>query len=656
VKISIESIKTENLRAVDMFVKFKQGMNFLQIPNGNGKTTLQRLIKNTLADNWDNLPKDDIKRFQAKNSKNSKGKFELKIIIEKNNSKKHNTFFVDFDFEACKTEITTQEDTLRNSFSPDRRIRPFLTENHIDIFNFSAQDKSKYFSDSASGVNNAVGTFSGKTDLKNMLDTLEKKFEGKFRGGSRATEQGLDKKMMEIGKIKTKLTNEIQRLKGLLEQKKKRWETLNKKVENNDPQFAKYEENRGKEAKKRNGVTSEINNIETDLFNLLKFPTNINKKFHTDITKLVENLEKGKLPGWNADWFEEVSKGKSCICGTKLDNDLRKNIKENKSNYLGSGDINFFNQLKSNIRNTSDDKFKDKVKAEREKLTEANNRLETIDAKIARLDDDFKDMRLTTEETTEYDTLGDDIQKIETDITNATESKTDDRAYQRNPTLELIKRIDNLESAEVAYNAISKAAAESGNYNKELDTFNAFKYEVEKSIEDAEEVIRESIVKKMNDLISKIHREDFRIANIEDFIQIEGGQKGAAGSQEIIALTSFALALLDRTETKFPMVIDHPTVNIQAEDRKPISKYLSELSHQTICLVINTEINGFTFDDQSEINETFDFLKESNFITAAKINHFENKYDADLYEVIGNGAYSYDKKLFNQFRTIVEQN
>ena len=38
--------------------------------------------------NWDNLPKDDIKRFQAKNSENSKGKFELKIIIEKNNSKK----------------------------------------------------------------------------------------------------------------------------------------------------------------------------------------------------------------------------------------------------------------------------------------------------------------------------------------------------------------------------------------------------------------------------------------------------------------------------------------------------------------------------------------------------------------------------------------
>ena len=99
-KLRIDSIKTSNLRCPDFDISLKDGVNFLQIPNGVGKTTILQLIKNTLSNNWSeeivmslrqqkNIYKDNAS-YMA-----DEGSFILEMTIDEN----HYGFEVNFNFE-----------------------------------------------------------------------------------------------------------------------------------------------------------------------------------------------------------------------------------------------------------------------------------------------------------------------------------------------------------------------------------------------------------------------------------------------------------------------------------------------------------------------------------------------------------------------------
>ena len=57
-RIFLSSWKTENLRVPDMQVKLEDGLNFIQIPNGGGKTTIQKLIKASITNSLDQFKND----------------------------------------------------------------------------------------------------------------------------------------------------------------------------------------------------------------------------------------------------------------------------------------------------------------------------------------------------------------------------------------------------------------------------------------------------------------------------------------------------------------------------------------------------------------------------------------------------------------------
>ena len=95
------------------------------------------------------------------------------------------------------------------------------------------------------------------------------------------------------------------------------------------------------------------------------------------------------------------------------------------------------------------------------------------------------------------------------------------------------------------------------------------------------------------------------------------------------------------------MIIDHPVKDIQNEDRASLSKFLNESTHQCICLVINSEKDGFIRDDESR--ELHSYLESSNFITAVRSRNAPD-FPEDKIET-EDGLISHDYKFFNGFRT-----
>ena len=136
---------------------------------------------------------------------------------------------------------------------------------------------------------------------------------------------------------------------------------------------------------------------------------------------------------------------------------------------------------------------------------------------------------------------------------------------------------------------------------------------------------------------------------VDKSIQIDG-QGGGSRAQEVITVTTFALALLQRSSIDFPMIIDHPVKDIQNENRGELSKFLKKSTHQCICLVINSEKDGFIRDEDSR--KVHDHVAESRFITAARKRN-SGEFPKDRMET-EDGVVTYDYKFFNSFKTSKE--
>ena len=136
---------------------------------------------------------------------------------------------------------------------------------------------------------------------------------------------------------------------------------------------------------------------------------------------------------------------------------------------------------------------------------------------------------------------------------------------------------------------------------------------------------------------------------VDKAIKIDG-QGGGSGAQEVITVTTFALALLQRSSIDFPMIIDHPVKDIQNENRGELSKFLKKSTHQCICLVINSEKDGFIRDEDTR--KKHDHVANSKFITAARKRN-AGDFPKDSLES-EDGIVTYDYEFFNSFKTSKE--
>ena len=592
--IRILGWESKGLRCPDMELDLdkKKRINFIQMPNGTGKTTLITLIKNTLSNNW---VKDEIVEFaDSQSDKSQNGQFKLSISTDFGKVKDKITFKVDFDFvnESCTVRTTTNNDGESTGFKPNESIKPFLTNNHVNTFLFSGDELGKYFNNSSNTVKDTIDTFSGITKIQNLSDDIDITFKTMKRGliggeldKLRKTESDFEDKKFKIeddidnlNRHKTKILPTYEKLKDELK------DVEDNEIRKNDKIITLTEE--------LETMNSKLNSFESALTEQFKNPYNIAKPLQEKSSQFLKQLEKAKLPGYAKEFLDELADKDECICGESMTSERKENIQNNAKLYLGDDYANIINQIKF-TNNAA-------LEASTTESNEFNNNFDNLKQLKIDIDNKIKELKRLTvkaqKETGLYDKIKrrDKFRDMIKDVNKKIHEldKIDSETYADVKT----KKLNDIKSLFGVNNKllhIGQAIAKKEGYEDEKKSIDVFKAMLDKSIEESRYLIVDEIKSSLNTKIKECHTDDtFEIDNIDNCLKIKK-QKAGSGAQKVIAVTSFALAILERSGVEFPMIIDHPVMPIQDESRSSVSKMLTEACHQTITFIINSERSDF---------------------------------------------------------------
>ena len=650
-KLTFTEIETSNLRVPDLKIEFTEGMNFLQIPNGTGKTTLLQLIRHSLSNNWDNLEPKEIKAFRRKASDSHEGFFKIGFKSKEDRYKLQINF--DFSDGSFHVDTDTPSGKKRNKFDPPRDLKPFMTKNHVDIFIFSAQIAPEHFSEKSNVVEKAVGTFSGRLTVEKNIEDILKKFSSKHRGSTSDAKDKDTEKKLEILDVKL---DELSELKNVLE------EEIDKTHLKYDPLQAKvkaYQANTEKQRDKRDKLNvqlqdlrDEFKNLENEISLLVIRPSNVSKNFQKMINGIYSKLEKEKLPGTSSAFFDEIAEQDECICGTEITKDIKKRIISGKDKYLGDDDIAFVNAMKTSIADCVEGTAEKELKEKIGELKKTTLQIDDVNELIAESEEEAKEEALTPKELKSYQILFKQLEEYNSKLKAIQKSDFDDE-YQRERELAKIigttikNFIQNIPDAEWLQKHLQDKDAKSKGYKNANDNMQKVRNAIEEGISEAEDMIKDEIANSMNKMIRSIHTDgEFKVSSVDKAINLDGQTRGS-GAQEVIAVSTFALSLLQRSSIDFPMIIDHPVKDIQNENRAELSNFLNKSTHQCICLVINSEKDGFIRDEDTR--QVHKHVANSNFITAVRKKNAP-EFPKDSIET-DDGLISYEYKFFNSFKT-----
>lgn len=595
-KIRILSWAAKGLRCPDLEVKIQKGkkVHFLQMPNGTGKTTLIKLIKNTLGNSWKN-----IKEFKDNHSSNDYGSFLIELGVTDSDSGEDDkiTFRVEFDFIAGTHKVfTTQNDTSeRPGFTPTKNIKPFLSQDHIQTFLFRGDQLDDYFDDNKSTVRNTVDTFTGVSKINRLSEDLSLIFKnmmaGRISGSSsklRARESKLDIRLQHITDAKEKAEKKLEDIMP-------RWTTLNSIIESRDDVTEDMNNELEKAQDAIDVCRNNINDTENNISGIIKNLYSISPVWKSKSELFLDSLEKAKLPGTSKGFFEDIANKDNCICGEEMTPKRSENIKKNATMFLGDEDVHIINSIKSineeAINASNHDEYLEEV---------AKLKVHQKDIQI--LEDAFNDLKHSrdknssiADEIEEFNDLDSKKKQLDYAITGFKRNDDETAAVAKNKdpiNLTSIWGINN------ALAIVGAKIAEKEGYESKLERLSSFQEILETATVSARQKILINLKDDVNKKIHASHQDTtFKLSSIDKSLNI-GLQEGGSGGQQVTAVSCFALSVLERSGVEFPMVIDHPVTPLHFEARPAISKMLTKLCDQSICFIINTEKTGFVTKGQ----------------------------------------------------------
>ena len=204
-EIIIKGFKCENLRIPDMEVELSDKVNFLQIPNGGGKTTLIKLIQATLSDDWKEFcdrnasPPIEYVGLANETSFPKFGLFGLDIIWIDSDGKKHDlTFENKFNFDGNgNTKKTYSARGEVPGWRPPKELIPLVSRSHVNVFLFAGDDVEHYFK-SGAPLKRTLNSFIGVSRLQDSLKELDTLYDNKNKKSTKSKTTMLDKRMQII--------------------------------------------------------------------------------------------------------------------------------------------------------------------------------------------------------------------------------------------------------------------------------------------------------------------------------------------------------------------------------------------------------------------------------------------------------------------------
>ncbi len=664
-ELKIISWESKGLRCpdgkVDLCENGYKRFNFIQMPNGTGKTTYLELIQYALSGFLIHETSEQIGKYFHIANTSEESFFEL--IVDSNSEKV--TFRIDFKFDKegilnnpkqgkSKVKYSTSYagiGGLKPGHNPPKEMKKMLTHEFIKLFVFDGEFANKLFDPADSKAFQCLDSICQLNILDNMEKSLDTYFKNqviesdKSKAKTKAGITSAIKEKEKLEKIRDDLVNK-------LENSEKEIQRINKEIINLDKAISddgSLQGNLKNELQNKKEILDKLNTeydlFVKDYFDVIKNPINLEEKFVSALDIVQENLYKLKIPASATKaFFEELVDDKDCICDREMDEKAISAINKNKDKYFDEDRAGIYNSLKTDIREKLNSKDFDK-----EILDKKNNEFQNLKDQKDSADSDYQ--------------LA--LENVKQSATSDLAEKMKNRELKDLQRKELQKEIDEINNdSEENINKTKNIKALNKQIKKQDEIIDQIQGNITlrsdvdkmkaicKNIKiDVKKIVKQKIIEDCNYELKKIFTGNklLQIEDIEEYITLQNQSSGSEGQKLSVGMLYLSV-LLARENVNFFTIFDSPCGKIDLHVRKDLSEPMVDLvknNGQFITFVQSGERADFTTTIENLVND-----KEILHLTIFDKERFENENMPQLpnTKVESNNAYFIkEKKFFNEF-------
>lgn len=593
-KMSILELEYKNIRKISSLqISFRNDTggviknNFVMMANGTGKTTTMTLIKCLLDGSAKNWPVDYVKSFAPTTTTGDKGEFSITVKFDEKQYK----YFLSLDYVNGIAKIETQAPPKgrETGLLLPTAIKGIFTPEFVSRFVFDGEQAKKSMDRTSNEADETIRYLYRLDELDEILAmnmnilTEIQNAEGGSTGtrGSLSNLRSRQKKVRDhiasLEKKQKQLNGDIARFSQEKIEKEKQRQELDKNYEalnkEKNEVIAEQEKNRG-------NVDVKI----TEIVSLVKTPYLVSEGLCNRMYEFGDAMKKLKLPKSSSkDFFTELAYAEKCVCDRCIGEKERDAILKNAERYLGSDHQAVLNNIKSVLMGST---YDERLVAAFEELGKLQEQKTRLNARFADVEDKLiKAGGPQVEQLqSEIEVLIGQISSAQTQLKIIESKDEDDETLTEENNLHKARRADAEYEVKIASTTKTNAALRKKNVVQDL--VNEIKTQ-------ATAALKEEIIKKANDKISRVIKDDYiEIESIDGYIKLKD-REGASDGQTLSIGYCFLGTLFEEAELEFPFVIDSPTGKMDFDKRQAVADIIPVVFNQMIAFVQSAEVKCF---------------------------------------------------------------
>lgn len=533
-KMSILELEYKNIRKISSLqISFRNDTggviknNFVMMANGTGKTTTMTLIKGLLDGSAKNWPVDYVKSFAPTTTTGDKGEFSITVKFDEKQYK----YFLSLDYVNGIAKIETQAPPKgrETGLLLPTAIKGIFTPEFVSRFVFDGEQAKKSMDRTSNEADETIRYLYRLDELDEILAmnmnilTEIQNAEGGSTGtrGSLSNLRSRQKKVRDhiasLEKKQKQLNGDIARFSQEKIEKEKQRQELDKNYEalnkEKNEVIAEQEKNRG-------NVDVKI----TEIVSLVKTPYLVSEGLCNRMYEFGDAMKKLKLPKSSSkDFFTELAYAEKCVCDRCIGEKERDAILKNAERYLGSDHQAVLNNIKSVLMGST---YDERLVAAFEELGKLQEQKTRLNARFADVEDKLiKAGGPQVEQLqSEIEVLIGQISSAQTQLKIIESKDEDDETLTEENNLHKARRADAEYEVKIASTTKTNAALRKKNVVQDL--VNEIKTQ-------ATAALKEEIIKKANDKISRVIKDDYiEIESIDGYIKLKD-REGASDGQTL---------------------------------------------------------------------------------------------------------------------------
>ena len=593
-KMSILELEYKNIRKISSLqISFRNDTggviknNFVMMANGTGKTTTMTLIKGLLDGSAKNWPVDYVKSFAPTTTTGDKGEFSITVKFDEKQYK----YFLSLDYVNGIAKIETQAPPKgrETGLLLPTAIKGIFTPEFVSRFVFDGEQAKKSMDRTSNEADETIRYLYRLDELDEILAmnmnilTEIQNAEGGSTGtrGSLSNLRSRQKKVRDhiasLEKKQKQLNGDIARFSQEKIEKEKQRQELDKNYEalnkEKNEVIAEQEKNRG-------NVDVKI----TEIVSLVKTPYLVSEGLCNRMYEFGDAMKKLKLPKSSSkDFFTELAYAEKCVCDRCIGEKERDAILKNAERYLGSDHQAVLNNIKSVLMGST---YDERLVAAFEELGKLQEQKTRLNARFADVEDKLIKAGGPQAEQlqSEIEVLIGQISSAQTQLKIIESKDEDDETLTEENNLHKARRADAEYEVKIASTTKTNAALRKKNVVQDL--VNEIKTQ-------ATAALKEEIIKKANDKISRVIKDDYiEIESIDGYIKLKD-REGASDGQTLSIGYCFLGTLFEEAELEFPFVIDSPTGKMDFDKRQAVADIIPVVFNQMIAFVQSAEVKCF---------------------------------------------------------------